>query len=201
MRLNDRLRAEYQMLWNMCDVRPERRGLLETFVRRVQLGRTCYEMVEARTNVPWEVVGVIHMLEKSGRFDGHFHNGDPLTARTVRHPAGRPKGGRPPFTWTESAEDALLNCPPHLGKWKDWSLNGTLWRLECWNGLGYRMYHPFVLSPYLWAGSYHYSKGKYVEVREPETGKWRSEWMEDHVSKQIGAAVILKNLPEARWHQ
>ena len=41
------------------------------------------------------------------QFDAHFHNGDPLTDRTKRVPAGRPKEGDPPFTWEQSAEDAI----------------------------------------------------------------------------------------------
>lgn len=193
MVLNDRLRAEYRQLWASCDVRPDRGRYVQTYVQLMRRNRMCYENVEVRTSVPWEVVGVIHLLEASGKFDRHLHNGDPLTARTVNHPAGRPAIGDPPFTWVESAEDALCHCPPYLGRWHEWQcIEGVLWRLECYNGLGYRKHHPTVLSPYLWAGSYHYSKGKYVA-----DGKFSY----DAVSKQVGAAVILKQLPEARWNQ
>jgi lysozyme family protein len=192
MNLTDSLRAEYRSLWKYCSVRPERGRYVQQYVTLMRQNRMCYENVEVRTTVPWEVVGVIHLLEAGGKFDRHLHNGDPLTARTVNHPAGRPIVGEPPFQWVESAEDALVHTPPYLGRWRDWSLAGTLWKLESYNGLGYRKYHPTVLSPYLWAGSYHYSKGKYVA-----DGKWS----DTAVSKQIGAAVILRQLPEARFNK
>jgi len=38
-------------------------------------------------------------------FKLHLHNGDPLTARTVNVPKGRPKTGQPPFAWGISAKD------------------------------------------------------------------------------------------------
>ena len=57
--------------------------------------------------MPWYVVGLIHTMESSGNFAAHLHNGDPLSARTTHVPAGRPKAGAPPFTWEESATDAL----------------------------------------------------------------------------------------------
>ena len=98
---------------------------------------------------PWYVVGVIHALESSLNFGRHLHNGDPLTARTVQVPAGRPKTGQPPFTWEASASDALRY--QGFDKWKDWSIPGTLFKLEGYNGFGYRDHHADVPSPYLGA--------------------------------------------------
>ena len=70
--------------------------------------RARYASVSAQTGVPWWVIGLIHMMEAGQSFRCHLHNGDPLTARTVQVPAGRPKTGQPPFIWEESAADALL---------------------------------------------------------------------------------------------
>lgn len=132
--------------------------------------------------VPWHVLGVLHRMESDGRLDRHLHNGDPLTARTVHVPAGRPLDGAPPFSWLQSAEDAVRVQGLHL--WADWSLSGTLYRIEFWNGLGYLRRHPETPSPYLWAGSNIYTKGKFVA-----DGHWDAE----AVSQQIGAAVLLKH--------
>ncbi|MBX4390438.1 hypothetical protein K4H03_30615, partial [Mycobacterium tuberculosis] len=78
-----------------------------------------------------------HGLEASFNFRAHFHNGDfPLTARTRQVPAGRPTRWLPPSDWELSAQDALRL----LGytNQSDWTLERTLFRLEAYNGLGYR---------------------------------------------------------------
>ena len=108
--------------------------------------------------------------------------GRPLdNARTVNVPAGRPIKGRPPFTWSESAEDALTMPGKQFDKVTDWSIAHALWLLESFNGHGYRNAIG-IHSPYLWAGTCHYVRGKYID---------------DHVysalavSKQPGAAGII----------
>lgn len=97
-------------------------------------------------------------------------------------PAGRPLAGKPPFTWEESAADAVRM--KGFDKVEDWSVPRALWLLEKYNGLGYRLYHGMA-SPYLWAGTNHYSRGKYVG-----DGKFSAV----AVSKQAGAAGILQQL-------
>ena len=67
----------------------------------------------------------------------------------------------------------------------EWTISKTLDFLEKWNGLGYRKYHPDVNTPYLWSGTNHYEKGKYVS-----DGKWDK----NAVSKQPGTVLILKGL-------
>jgi lysozyme family protein len=49
-----------------------------------------------------------------------------------------------------------------LDHWQDWSLAGLLYRLEAYNGFGYRKHHPEVLTPYLWSFS-STTAGKYVQ--------------------------------------
>jgi hypothetical protein len=100
-------------------------------------------------------------------------------------PAGRPKKGKPPFSWEESAADAL--AMRGLGVKTDWSLSGMLYQLEGYNGWGYRLHHPHVLTPYLWSFSNHYTSGKYVAD---------GTWSDTAVSKQCGAAVLLRRLAE-----
>ena len=123
-------------------------------------------------------------MESGQRFDRHLHNGDPLTARTKHYPPGRPKKGNPPFSWEESAIDALKLQKIH--KVFNWDLPTLLYKIEEYNGWGYRKYH-HINSPYLWSWSNHYKSGKYVA-----DGKWS----DSAVSAQCGAAVLLKRMEQ-----
>jgi lysozyme family protein/peptidoglycan hydrolase-like protein with peptidoglycan-binding domain len=184
--LTARRRQGYELLYESCLVRPKRRAAVDQLVARITANKARYAKVGKALGVPWYVVGIIHSLEAGGDFSRHLHNGDPLTARTTHVPAGRPPTGRPPFTWEQSAIDALRLRG--MDRWKDWSIPGTLYELEGYNGFGYRDYHPNVPSPYLWSFSNHYTRGKYVaDGRFSPTA----------VSQQVGAAVLLKQLVAA----
>ena len=176
-------RKQYELLYESCLVRPNRRAAVDQLVAAITKNRPRYAKVGKALGIPWYVVGIIHSLEASGNFTRHLHNGDPLNARTTHVPAGRPKSGKPPFTWEQSAIDALRY--QGLANWKDWSVPGTLYELEGYNGFGYRDHHPTVPSPYLWSFSNHYARGKYVaDGRFSPTA----------VSQQCGAAPLLKRL-------
>ena len=178
------LRREYTLLYKSCLIRPARKAVVDRIARGLTANRARYEKVGSALGVPWYVIAVIHSMEAGGDFTRHLHNGDLLTARTVHVPAGRPATGKPPFTWEQSATDALRG----LAKSKDWSIPGMLYELEAYNGWGYRNRKPPVLSPYLWSFSNHYARGKYVaDGRLSPTA----------VSQQCGAAVLLKRLQEA----
>ncbi len=117
-------------------------------------------------------------------FDQHLHNGDPLSARTVRRPAGRPESGHALFAWTYSATDALAS--DHFTTWTDWSLAGTLYKLESYNGFGPRMNHGRATG-YLWAQTTAYAGGKYVA-----DGVWSATAQD----VESGCAAVLKVLME-----
>ena len=144
--------------------------------------RSRYEAIEKATGVPWYVVGIIHNMEASFSFSKHFHNGDPLTDRTIQVPAGRPKKGNPPFTWEESTIDAL-EYDKFTGR-TDWHLARILFSLERYNGFGYRKKYGGQ-SPYLWSCSSKFLSGRYVNdgVFDPNAE-----------SKQCGAGIFLKSL-------
>lgn len=167
-----------------CEVRPDHVGEIDRlYVERILDHREIYRAVGAELGLPWWFVGIIHGLESSFDFGRHLHNGDPLTGRTVRVPKGRPEAGEPPFTWHESAVDALRG--QGLAGRGDWSLGTALDRLERYNGLGYRKRgRP---SPYLWSYSGHYEKGKYVA-----DGRFDPE----AVSGQCGGATLIRRLEE-----
>jgi lysozyme family protein len=138
-----------------------------------------YQLVSQRTGVPWAVIAVIHMRESSQDWARSLAQGDPWNRVSVHVPAGRG-----PFnSWADAAVDALVNCHPYIARNKDWSIGGTLTRLEEYNGLGYAAKgRP---SPYIWAGTDQYVSGKYVRdgVYDP-----------NHVDTQPGCANLLMTM-------
>jgi len=185
MQLSESLRTEYVDLYQHHLVRSSYETRVNQLVDRILEHRVSYETVSNSLHIPWYVIAVIHAMESSLDFRRHLHNGDPLTGRTVHVPAGRPMEGTPPFSWEVSAIDALRYH--RFNTWTDWSVAGSLYKLEGYNGWGYRQYHPHVLTPYLWRFSDRYSKGKYGG-----DGKFDPELMSD----QCGAAVLLRRLAE-----
>src|SRR5215210_8455887 len=105
--LSQKLREEYQRLFDTCIISPSRASIVDKLAAGIEQNRNRYAAVGDPLGIPWYFIGVIHNMESSQNFKRHLHNGDPLTARTVQVPAGRPKTGSPPFTWEESATDAL----------------------------------------------------------------------------------------------
>lgn len=175
------LKSEYERLIRTMKIKSAWESQFVNTAKQIVANKARYEEVEAKTSVPWYFVGVIHSLECGLSFNKHLHNGDPLTRRTRLVPAGRPAKGSPPFSFLESAIDALQMKNFH--KETDWSLSKIAWMLERYNGWGYRNHHPNTLSPYLWSGSYHYTSGKYIA-----DGKWSSS----AVSKQAGCMPLLR---------
>ena len=185
--LTDALRAKYEALFAGCTVRPERAAAVDGIIDTALANQARYAAVGTPMGIPWHFIAAIHNMESGQSFKGHLHNGDPLSARTVQVPAGRPKAGDPPFTWEQSAADAL--AMHGLGAATDWSVAGTLYQLEAYNGFGYRLYHPETKSPYLWSFSTVYTSGKYVAD---------GTWSDTAKSGQCGAAVILRRMAERR---
>jgi lysozyme family protein len=155
------LRGEYAALWRQMIADDRRSGEFLTTVRRMNAGMASYRAVEEITGVPAAVVAVIHEREGAGNFTTHLHNGDPLRERTVHVPAGRPLAGSPPFTWTESAIDALrYEGLDRVADDGGWSVERACFALERYNGFGYRNHG--MRSPYLWGGTNQQQPGKYV---------------------------------------
>lgn len=159
---------------------------INAVAEKISENRSRYEIVAKATGVPWDVIGVIHYREASGSFSGVLHNGQKIIG-TGKKTTLVPKGRGPFSTWEDAAIDALVICPPYAAKNKDWSIAGTLDILERYNGLGYR--NKGLPSPYLWAGTDQYVKGKYVA-----DGKYDP----NHVDQQLGVAPILMKLRESK---
>jgi lysozyme family protein len=181
----DVLKGEYATLFGSAQLRSDRTDLADWHRRVLLEFRPRYESVSRNTGVPWFFIGAIHGLEASYNFRAHLHNGDfPLSARTRQVPAGRPINWAAPYSWEASARDAL-KLMGFSGK-SDWTLERTLYRLEAYNGFGYRKRG--IPSPYLWSFSNHYETGKFVS-----DGHWNPEAK----SQQCGAATTMKLLADA----
>ncbi len=179
------LAKKYERLFNTCEILPEHFQQVDHIIKMISQNQTRYERLEDELGIPWYFVAAIHSLECSLDFSKHLHNGDPLTHRTIHVPKNRPRYGNPPFTWEESAIDALKMKRLHMVK--DWSLPHLLYKMEEYNGWGYRLYHPYCLSPYLWSFTNHYTSGKYVSD---------GRWSDTAKSRQCGGAAIIKRLEE-----
>jgi lysozyme family protein len=177
------LAKEYSDLFNRCEISSDKMPEVESIVQHILHFQDRYTPVAAKSHVPWHVIAVIHNMECSLDFTQHLHNGDSLKRRTVNDPPGRPKTGQPPFSWDVSALDALAY--DGLTTWDDWSVGGICYKLEGYNGWGYRAHH--INTPYLWSYSDLYTSGKYIAD---------GVWSDSAVSRQCGAAVILRRMSE-----
>ncbi len=169
--------------WGRAAVKVRQVAQVDRVVARILRNKARYVSVDDESQVPWYVIAVLHNMESGGSFRHHLHEGSPLSGRTRWVPKGRPKWGKPPYKWEDSAKDALAYDKMGGVRWA--YLFDTLWAIERYNGSGYWRYHRAVPSPYLYAGTTIEKRGKYVS-----DGKWSSTAR----SKQIGAAAILKRL-------
>jgi len=179
------IRDGYLELFASCRIRDEHQAEVNWCVGKLSDGdnRQRYNRVAEEACAPWYFIGIIHAMEASFDFHTHLHNGDPLTAKTVAVPRGRPPVWDPPNDWVSSAVDAITF--DHFADLTDWSLARTLYNWESYNG--WRSRGMGINTPYLWSFSNHYSKGKFVAD---------NTWDPNVVSKQCGAAVMLKALVE-----
>lgn len=186
----------YENLYNTAEILATKRDEVNLICKRITAGKAKYEAVAAvlANGVPWWFIGITHFMEAGhfypNQFLYHLHCGDPLTGRTFHVPKGRPKAnpanGLPPskdnpYTWQESALDALRFMG--YDKVKDWSIDKCLQLFEKYNGMGYKSRG--VPSPYLWSYTQHYIAGKFTF-----DGKYDPK----AVSKQPGVVALMKGL-------
>jgi lysozyme family protein len=140
-----------------------------------------YQLVSNKTKVPWGIIAVIHEREASQSWKANLAQGDPWNKVSIHVPKGRG-----PFkSWEDAAVDALVDCAPHAAEWKDWTIGGALTLLEEYNGLGYAaMGKP---SPYIWAGTDQYKKGKYVAD---------GHYDPNAIDHQLGCAALFSKMKE-----
>lgn len=174
------LRGEYFTRFMACVPTPGRVAEIERTLDVIFAHRDRYEAVANKLPAPpWWIIALIHMREASLDFGTHLHNGDPLSKPTVHVPKGRPTG-KGPFTWSESAWDALRY--DRLDKMDYSDVAGAAYALESFNGWGYR-FHANA-SPYLWAASNRYIKGKFTDDGHYDPSA---------VDAQLGAMTVLRH--------
>lgn len=176
------LQEQNTLRWQNCHVPADKGPSFAAVANRLTApaAKARYQAVEKLTGVPWWFTAVVHEREASQNWNTQLGQGDPLNKKSTHVPKGRgPFTG--PTAWEDAAVDALTNCAPFASKNKDWSPGGALTMLEKYNGLGYA--NKGVPSPYVWAGTDQYVKGKY-----PSDGKYNP----DMVDTQLGCAGLLK---------
>jgi lysozyme family protein len=173
--------VSYAKLWDSANISKSAADEAARVAQRIVKNRETYEGVEKATGVPWFWVGAVHNRESGLDFKTHLHCGDPLTARTYHEPKGRPVKGNPPFTFQESAVDAVTMPPHSLADVKRWSVERMCYEQERYNGWGYIRKHEN--SPYVWAGTSAQQSGKYVADGKYDGNAW---------DRQLGTVVVMK---------
>lgn len=182
------LKAANEHRWAAVKITPNRSAEVFSVAKRLAAptAKARYQEIAAavwgRPDL-WYVVAIIHEREASQRWDRQLGQGDPLSQVSTHRPAGRgpfhDHDGHTAFYW--GALDALNNCPPFAGRWKDWSIGGvlTLWIL--YNGTGYELYH-HEASPYDWGATNQEQRGKYTSDGHFDPSAWDT---------QVGCAAML----------
>lgn len=177
-----------QHLFDTMTINQNAIGRVEATVENMIKNRDRYAEVArhfSNKDLKWYVVACIHALEGELNFNTYLGNGQSIHKITTIVPKGRG-----PFkNFEEGAIDALKLQGANGVDMS--SIGALLYFLEGYNGYGYEKYHQndeeWVNSPYLWAGSNHYQRGKYTS-----DGKWNAKY----VSDQIGVALLLKRLKD-----
>ncbi|HEX9214260.1 MAG TPA: peptidoglycan-binding protein [Bradyrhizobium sp.] len=173
------LKSEYERNWANLEIRPGRLAEANAVARKAISGKATYQQVERLTGVPWHFIALCHYRESNFDFDTYLGNGETLHRVTCLVPKGR----GPFASFADGAVDAL-RIENFVGT-QDWCMARTLFRLECFNGLGYHA--KGVNSPYLYGGSNLYGPP------DARAGKFVADHVFDpsHVDSQLGTAVIL----------
>ena len=168
--------GEYVNRYNHMSISPAVM-LRATEIAKILVGQQArYKAIEAATGVPWWFIGLLHYREGNLKLNTYLGNGQSLYHKTTETPKGR----GPFVTFEDGAIDALEYGG--FDKVKYWDLGRALYLAEKFNGRGYHDFHD-MQSPYVWAGSNWYVKGKYDSD---------GHFNPNLVDMQLGAAVLLK---------
>lgn len=179
---NDQLKQNYLMLYSLMVINTSKEPVIDGIITKISSNIQRYKNVSSKMGtLPWYVVAIIHSMECSLNFNCHMHNGDPLTARTIHVPRGRPIQGSPPFRWEDSAIDAMNMRG--FASVTDWSIPAILFDFESYNGFGYRM--KGLNTPYLWSFTNNYTTGKFT---------FDHGFDPNIISQECGAAPLLFKL-------
>lgn len=178
--------TDYEKMFQEAQLDQTKLIEIENVAFDIRLNQTRYQTVASQVQMPWYVIAAIHNLEASLDFHCHLHNGDPLSNRTIHIPKGRPismpYSGEMPYTWEQSAIDALADSGLWIpSKASNWTIAQCLEFMERYNGFGYMERN--INTPYLWSYTNMYQKGLFVSdgIFNPDT-----------TSQEIGAVALFK---------
>ena len=172
-------KTHYEEMYASMEIYPGKLPVVDSVARRIIANKARYQAIEKQTGVPWAFIGVCHYRESNCNFNCNLHNGEPLNRVTRLVPRGRG-----PFTSFEHSAVDAYGIKGWINR-SDWSLGNQIVRLETYNGLGYR--NKKGGNPYLWGGSNHYVRGKYVR-----DGVYSATF----VDPQLGCVPILKRIAD-----
>lgn len=172
------LKAANTKRWQLMKIHPELIPAIDKIAARLiaPLAKAQYMYVSEITGVPWFIIAVIHEREASQSWNANLAQGDPWNKVSTHVPRGQG-----PFTsWKAAAVNALEKSPPYASHNQDWSAGGSLTCLEEFNGVGYA--NRGLPSPYIWASTDQYEKGKYIAD---------GHFDPDAIDHQIGCAALI----------
>jgi lysozyme family protein len=191
--------ARNQARWDAMVLDPARLpGLRRDAARCVAL-KPLFLAIEAATKVPWWAAVTWFLRESDLDLTKQFAQGDPLDSVSVNVPRGQgPYRDHPDDkvvaidgeavrlgAFYRSALVGLVDDAPNAAKWTDWSEGGYCTITIEFNGEGYE--NRGKASPYAFAGTNQYTRGKYV-------GDGRYD--PNVVDTQPGCAAVLKCMIE-----
>lgn len=163
---------------------PQQEKDMEQFVKNWESNKARYQEVADSTGVPAKLIASLHWRESTGDFGTYLHQGDPLGKKAVNEPADIPIFKE----WEPAAEHALGMKKGIRDSFKidqDTTDEAALTSYaERYNGLGYFNYRAMA-SPYVYAGSDQYKKGKYVG-----DGNWDA----NHKDTQLGVLPMMRRI-------
>lgn len=198
------MKPRYTKLWEDMHIFPKRLPGMKEAAELILRNKDRYIEVCKRLGISenwWVMIGGIHLREGDCSFRTHLHNGDSLKYRTVHVPAGRPRSpAQPPFTWEQSAEDALrMRGLQHLGSF---SVELCAYTDEGYNGWGY--WEKGQTSSYDWAGTNDHAAGKFVADHvyshtavDAQEGTMPILWELMQLDPSVKAFVDASHLPQS----
>lgn len=176
------LRNEYLVLLTTMVVQNGAKAQIEEAARKLLDSdhRPLYEREEAATGVPAILLAALDERESGGNLRCAIGQGDPFDRVSTHVPRG--KG---PFASKVEADIFYIRYHGLDKTTQPWTWPYFCWKAEGWNGFGPRNHG--IYTGYLWAGTNHYRRGKYVR-----DGVWDAGF----VDRQLGVVPLAKRIIE-----
>lgn len=177
------LQSEYSTLLGQMRITRESEvdAVAKRLISYVSAGR--YKAGCDATGVPQKDAAASFEREASSNFRDGPAQGDPIDRPSVNVP----RGIGPFATWTLAQIKAYqIDGLDKIGL-ANWTWERSCYEWELFNGFGYRAHG--IHSPYLWAGTNVYTRGKYVAD---------GEWSAGEVDSQLGVIPMMFRICQLR---